>query len=76
MLVDNAMHRYSIGDRTPDLQTDADGGLTIKISHIPPASTTNWLPAPNEAFYVALRLYLPAACHLERSFAYPPIVAI
>ena len=76
MLVDNAMHRYSIGDRTPDLEADADGGLTIKISHIPPSSTTNWLPAPSEAFYVALRLYLPAACHLERSFAYPPIVAI
>ena len=36
MLVDNPIARYAIGDRTPGLQHDADGGLTLHIQHAPP----------------------------------------
>lgn len=74
MLVENPIGRYSIGDRTPGLAADADGGLTLVLSHAPPADGGNWLPAPAEPFYVTLRLYLPGPEHLERRFAYPPIV--
>jgi hypothetical protein len=74
MLVENPIGRYSIGDRTPGLEADPDGGLTLVLSHAPPTGGGNWLPAPAEPFYVTLRLYLPAAEHLERRFAYPPIV--
>ena len=76
MLVDNPINRYSIGDRTHGLVRDADGGLTITMSHTAPRASTNWLPAPAEAFYVSLRMYMPGKAHVERTFKYPPIQSI
>ncbi|WP_322013091.1 DUF1254 domain-containing protein [Paraburkholderia sp. J12] len=76
MLAENAIGRYSIGDRTQGLCYDADGGLRIAISAREPDDATlrrNWLPAPQGQFYLALRLYMPRAAHLSRTFAYPPI---
>jgi hypothetical protein len=74
LLVDNPIQRYSIGDRTPGLHRDADGGLTIHMASQPPAhAQSNWLPAPDGVFYLALRLYLPGQEHLQRRFTYPPI---
>lgn len=76
MLVENAIGRYSVGDRTRGLTLDADGGLSIAISAREPAEPTlrrNWLPAPPGRFYLALRLYVASAAHLKREFAYPPI---
>jgi hypothetical protein len=73
LLVDNPLERYSIGDRTAGLEHDADGGLTITLSHAQPENAANWLPAPPEPFYVTLRLYLPGRAHLEQRFAYPAI---
>ena len=58
-LYPNAVARYSIGDRTPGLRTDPDGGLTLRVSHAPPAGTANWLPAPAGSFYLILRMYCP-----------------
>ncbi|MBX3620030.1 MAG: DUF1254 domain-containing protein [Rhizobacter sp.] len=57
----NDFHRHAIGDRTPGLRHDADGGLTLDVSHTPPpsGSTANWLPAPAGNFYLILRLYHP-----------------
>ena len=75
-MVDNSIQRYSIGDRTPALRNDADGGLTIILSHRPPPGDVNWLPAPAEKFYVTLRLYLPHSSHLERRFVYPAVTMI
>lgn len=62
-LVPNSIDRYSIGDRTPGLQYDADGGITLLIQHEEPESErrSNWLPAPADGFYLALRLYGPRA---------------
>jgi hypothetical protein len=60
-LYPNALARYSIGDRTPGLQTDPDGGLTLQVSHRAPADTANWLPAPAGSFYLILRMYCPRA---------------
>ena len=79
LLVDNAIDRYSIGDRTPGLQWDADGGLRIAIAHAEPSAAqdrANWLPAPPEPFYLTLRLYQPREAHLEFRFAYPPLVRL
>jgi hypothetical protein len=76
MLAENALGRYSLGDRTRGLEYDADGGLRIAISARMPEDPTlrrNWLPAPAERFYLALRLYVPRETHLARTFAYPPI---
>jgi hypothetical protein len=74
--VDNPIRRYAIGDRTPDLQYDADGGLRIQIQHDAPASECNWLPAPAGRFYLILRLYHPQAVFLEGRYVIPGVHAV
>ena len=61
-LVPNPATRYSIGDRTPDVTRDADGGMTIYIQNEPPddARRSNWLPCPDGGtWFVILRMYQP-----------------
>ena len=61
-LVPNPANRYSIGDRTPDVTRDADGGMTIYIQNEPPddARKPNWLPCPDGGtWFVILRMYRP-----------------
>ncbi|KPM53635.1 hypothetical protein CcI49_35565 [Frankia sp. CcI49] len=72
-LVANSANRYSIGDRTPGLQRDGDGSLTIVIQHDPPADTRNWLPAPAGPFRPILRLYQPRAAVLDGTYQLPAI---
>lgn len=58
----NPLQRHAIGDRTPGLQRDADGGLTLTVSNqapANPAAAANWLPAPAGRCYLILRLYHP-----------------
>ena len=77
LLVDNPIGRYSIGDRTPGLRRDADGGLTLRIQADDPGPGANWLPAPHgEAFYLTMRLYQPRAAHLDKTYAYPPMMRL
>lgn len=77
LFVANTIQRYSIGDRTPGLLRDPDGGLSIRLQSDDPGPGFNWLPAPvNGLFYVVLRLYQPHADHLELRFKYPPIQPI
>ncbi|MFC7408818.1 DUF1254 domain-containing protein [Hydrogenophaga atypica] len=74
MLVDNPIDRYAIGDRTPGLRRDADGGLTLWIQHAPPSAEherCNWLPAPDGGFVLCLRAYLPRPELLEGSYVVP-----
>ncbi len=76
MLVENAIGRYSLGDRSPCLRHEADGGLRLHLGAAPPADPArhgNWLPAPEGPFYVALRLYVPGEAHLRKTFIYPGI---
>jgi hypothetical protein len=44
----HAINRYAIGDRTPGLKRDADGGLTLYIQGTSPCKDkeSNWLPSP------------------------------
>jgi len=76
MLVDNPIDRYAIGDRTPGLRRDADGGLTLHIQHARPegeAALANWLPAPEGRFYLCLRAYVPRAELLDGRYLLPPL---
>jgi hypothetical protein len=74
LFVANPIGRYSIGDRTPGLHFDADGGLAIRVQAGDPGPDCNWLPAPaGELFYVVLRLYQPQGDHLEFRYTYPPL---
>src|SRR5690606_13256088 len=76
LLAANPMGRHSIGDRTQGLHRDPDGGLSIAIQAQAPADESNWLPAPEEPFYLVLRLYQPRRAHTEPTFAYPPVVRV
>ncbi|RCW68759.1 DUF1254 domain-containing protein [Pseudorhodoferax soli] len=79
MLVDNPIDRYAIGDRTPGLQRDADGGLTLHIAHAAPADAAaraNWLPAPVGGFYLCLRAYVPRAELLDGRYALPAVTRV
>jgi len=75
-LTDNPIGRYTIGDRTPGLVHDADGGLELCISRADPgARRANWLPAPAEApFMVILRAYLPRGEIVSQTYV-PPTLA-
>jgi len=61
LLVANPIKRYSIGDRTPGFKTNEDGSMTIYIQHESPGpdKESNWLPAPDGPFVLALRIYWP-----------------
>jgi hypothetical protein len=56
----NAIGRYSIGDRTPDLQRQADGSIVLLLQPNAPADTRNWLPTPPGPMALTLRAYLPS----------------
>ncbi|WP_033820408.1 DUF1214 domain-containing protein [Kitasatospora sp. MBT63] len=60
--VANPIDRYAIGDRTPGLVRDSDGGLTLHLRRArpaDPAAAANWLPVPDGPFAAVLRLYGP-----------------
>jgi hypothetical protein len=61
LLVSNPIKRYSIGDRTPGFTTNKDGSVTIYVQHKSPGpdKESNWLPAPDGPFVLALRIYWP-----------------
>ncbi|THA69403.1 DUF1254 domain-containing protein [Streptomyces sp. A0642] len=78
LLVDNPIGRYSIGDRTPGLVHDDDGGLTLYIAKDRPKDpkrAANWLPAPNGPFTIAIRVYGPEASVLDGSWTLPALSA-
>lgn len=69
-LVSNPINRYSISDRTPGIQFEADGSLNIYIQCTDPGGTrtANWLPAPCAPYDVHMRLYMPTATALDPGF--------
>ena len=75
-LVPNAINRYSIGDRTPGLKPDPDGGLTLYLQAESPGADTesNWLPTPKGPFFFAARFYGPKAEILDGRWLLPPLV--
>lgn len=75
-LVANPINRYSIGNRTPALKLDADGGLTLYVQSDQPAGDkqSNWLPSPAAgAFIMIMRTYMPGAEIVEQKWAPPGI---
>ena len=77
-LSDNPLQRYSIGDRTPGLKRDADGGLTLYVGHVSPGPEreSNWLPAPAGKYSVVARVYGPSDAAMNGSWKLPPLVPL
>jgi hypothetical protein len=62
LLIENPINRYLINSpMLPNLRKNADGSLTIYIQKDSPGKDkeSNWLPAPNGAIYLVMRLYWP-----------------
>lgn len=70
---ENALRRYAISARTPNLRRNADETLTIKIQADPPSEGETWLPSPAGPFALAFRLYLPTAPFLTGAWRLPPL---
>ena len=75
-MVDNPIHRYSLGNLTPGLVTNSDGSLDVVISHTRPTGrlAANWLPAPAGRFFMVLRLYDASRAVFNRTWKPPLIV--
>jgi hypothetical protein len=75
-LVANDENKYVVARYTPDLQYDADGGLTVQIAARHPAGTpkANWLPVPERGpFNIMLRVYGPEGRVASGDYTPPPI---
>lgn len=69
--------RSAVGDRTPGLRAERDGGYDIFVQAGRPSGerVLNWLPAPAGRFALVWRAYLPRAELLDGSFRLPPVAA-
>ena len=58
-LVDNAQNKYVIASYTPELQSNADGSLSVYLATELPQGVpeANWLPVPLGPFNIMLRIY-------------------
>ncbi|MFI8509498.1 DUF1254 domain-containing protein [Streptomyces sp. NPDC085460] len=77
-IVWNAIGRNAIGDRTPGIVYDDDGGLTLHLAHerpTDPKRAANWLPAPAGPFTAVLRLYGPDPSVLDGRWS-PPLLTV
>ncbi len=62
LLIKNPVNRYLINSpMLPAMNKNADGSLTLYIQKEPPCKEyeANWLPAPDGAIYLVMRLYWP-----------------
>ena len=57
LMIANDLNRHSRGDR--HVKLNADGTVTLRLSHVTEgkADDSNFLPVPNENFYLLLRMY-------------------
>jgi len=76
-LAENEIERYSMGDRTPGLNYNEDGSLTLWLQHRrPDDDAKNWLPVPEGMFMVVLRMYEPSAEALNNEYLLPRLEAL
>lgn len=76
LLVANPIDRYLINSpMLPNLKKNRDGSLTLYVQKDSPgkAKEANWLPAPNDEFYLVMRLYWPKPAALDGVWK-PPAV--
>src|SRR5262245_19204056 len=71
----NPINRYGIGNMAEKPEPDPDGGLTILIQRDSPGNgkEANWLPAPANGFFLAMRLYQPEERMYQGKYIVPPL---
>ncbi len=75
LMVKNSLNRYKIGS-ADKLRAAADGSTTLYIQADSPGKDkeSNWLPAPEEPFYMLMRIYLPKIEVLNGQYEIPGVV--
>jgi hypothetical protein len=76
LLVANPINRYLVNSpMLPQLQRDADGGLTLIVQNESPGrdKEANWLPAPKGPFSIIMRLYWPKEEAMDGKWKAPPL---
>lgn len=60
------------------LRKDKDGGITLYVQHESPGKEleSNWLPAPNGPFFLALRLCWPKEEAVRGKWKEPPVMLV
>lgn len=79
LLTANPLDRYLVNSpMLPQLQKDADGGLTLYLQSASPGKDkeSNWLPAPAGPFVAVLRLYWPKEEALTGQWQKPPLEVV
>lgn len=70
---ENPIDRYAIGDRD-ELEFNGDGSLDIYIQHEAlEGKESNWLPAPEGDFNLAMRMYWPQEEAFDGTWEIPPV---
>ena len=77
-MVKNSINRYLINSTTEGLKYNEDGGLTIYIQSEKPDGDkfSNWLPAPPDEFYMAMRIYGPEETVMNGTWTPPAITKV
>lgn len=73
--VGNPLRRYGIGNMAEKLEPNPDGSLTINIQYESPGkpNEANWLPAPQEGFFLMMRMYQPEEKMYRGAYVLPPL---
>lgn len=76
--IPNRINRYSIGNRTPGIMKNKDGGTTFYFQDESPGTDKepNWLPTGSGAWFTILRLYIPHTEVVNAEWECPPITRV
>ncbi|HET9648947.1 MAG TPA: DUF1254 domain-containing protein [Microlunatus sp.] len=78
-LIPNPVNRYAVGDHTPGLTRDADGGVTLYLQPDSPGNdqSSNWLPTSAEhPWFLIFRMYRPRQSVIDGTWRCPGLKRI
>lgn len=72
----NPINRYVIVSNSGKLTHNSDGSLDLYVQNMDPGTDkeSNWLPSPEEKFYLVLRIFSPKAQAMDEKWIPPEIM--